>query len=65
VQHHKALLCGAFRVTRTAQLNDLRSCTTSLTTCLRADAADMQQLLVGLHEAALQSEHGIAIAAAC
>lgn len=52
-------------MTRTAQLTDLRSCTTSLTTCLRADAADMQQLMVGLHEAALQSEHGIAIAAAC
>ena len=40
------------------QLRDIRSCSQSLTTCLRADAADMQQLMLGLHEAALQSEHG-------
>jgi hypothetical protein len=40
------------------QLSDIRSCSHSLTTCLRADAADMQQLMLGLHEAALQSEHG-------
>jgi hypothetical protein len=42
----------------TLQLTDIRSCTRSLTTCLRADAADMQQLMLGMHEAALQSEHG-------
>ncbi len=47
-----------YRVTLDLQLTDLRCCTRSLTTCLRADAADMQQLMVGLQEAALQSEHG-------